>query len=297
MSLSPEGIAEHYNDTVAQQIEFFHANVDEMADIADGDMPVFLKRVNRLLEEPVSESVSEKMPTPLHVLLEAAYFDLGYQFSGGPNKPKAVADITGKLIRQLVSPEVPEAPIVGETINNDVDACSYAETCFAQTVSQANNRLGQGQPAISVYHSSDGTPILLRKKRQTSTALNLTWLNINGVDVPPFTVVKPTPKMSRERTGRAYVGLKDGGEFEAQTFELPTQVEINLGRLSPWAHPAKIDRALFGVDLDYYDGVGLLRERLKTVTEFGPRKILRAAEAIMKACGVLGDTGEALKAA
>lgn len=164
-------------------------------------------------------------------------------------------------------------------VNAEGLMCANGETYFGNTQRQATRPGYYGQPKISVYHTEEGLPVLLRKSREARTAMTLTDVALGPIVFPPGMIVRVAPSMNEERTGR-----KRGIRGLRQTFAID-DLHIRFARASAWAYPAPLDRALFAVS-EAYNLYERVIEKLNMLTSLDLDDFRYAAERIMRSCGV-----------
>jgi hypothetical protein len=193
---------------------------------------------------------SNTLPRPLSIVFERLFID---DSLGVPLHHVAEAN---SYLESLIQPSADPITVTTPKQGNEypTEACLDAEELFDFARRQLYEPLlgHQIHTALSVYHGYEGQPMFLRKNNVVSTALSLVALRMSGsnVMVPPGTIVSIGPLDQKDVTGTAYlkplIRTHPTSKLRSIAFD-PDKHPVLPLRLSAWAFPRAIDRALYAV--------------------------------------------------
>lgn len=190
-------------------------------------------------------------PRPLTMLFEQLYVDKAH----GVRLHNV--DESNRYLEEVIHPPANPTYVTIPRQGHDYPegSCEYSETGFDFARRQLYEQISEfsSHSMLSVYHDDQKQPVLLRKKNDESCALALVALRLTGSNllVPPGAIVsvgRPSPK---DVTGT--VKVEDATRSHPTTtlhsiaFD-PQKHPVLPLRLSAWAFPQAIDRALYAVD-------------------------------------------------
>lgn len=212
-------------------------------------------------------------------LLRAAYRDLTlHQLEGDAYR------FIGDLLEQTGITVDSEPHITVRNSGMEGSYCPEAEPFFYASWIQTLSGHRRGHGKVSVYHSADGEPILFRKNSEASTALTLQPMAMEGMPIASGTIVSPAYIMNSTMTGEKVFG-RTADRYRLQTYELPQDIVLGLGRLSAWAFDDAETRMLFAADC-YGDEFDADPRRARLLAETTLDDFRLASRHIMNLCGV-----------
>lgn len=124
--------------------------------------------------------------------------------------------------------------------------CPDAEGHFVDVVEQVDTRSYCGQPRISVYHDETGTPVVLRKSFEESSALLLQDVCAEDLRIPRGTFVGLADETQATLSGQKTM-TDDDSTWELESYCIENEFAIAPGRLSPWAYNSALEREMFAI--------------------------------------------------
>lgn len=273
-----EEVVEEDEDILARDYEQLIASADEL------DLPLVQNKL-RLLD---STSTIERgyfrtrhgydtSPRLGLVLAQELYLDMN-----GIEPSQRITEFSKKLL-EYAGLDEPDINFRGVGGNGSDEACIAAELYFTDALQQVGERRYISQSRVTMYHDQNGAPVLLRKSEDVSSALTLCGIEISGVPIVPGTIVGVDKRASKEKTGSL--------QFEYQGFEIATHLLqpdllVNPIRISPWAYPNPLDRALFAMSSYGAQSAKVDRDRQERVVPYSLEDFHRCAHVISELCSV-----------
>lgn len=216
----------------------------------------------------------------------------------------AVAPAIGTLINAELRPEATASdtpPTYFDSVSRrdlpnhviSIDHCTEAELHFATTYQQImddSRFIDDPHPKIGLYHSADGTPLLLRKSKDVSTGLTLAAFHDErtGLDIPPGTIVGVGPLRADSVTGDvAYATDQHTARLRTILFD-PQRDRIRPLRLSPWAFDDQRNQAIFAAQGSAKAGYIINKQRLDTILDHSVSGFRNLGAQVFRICQTSG---------
>jgi hypothetical protein len=219
------------------------------------------------------EDLREKYPRPSLVILSDLYSEPQATDEVAPSYQRAVREITDLSLKDAAHVDA-----AFKLSNDDANNCLEAEGFLRDAMQQVRRRRPMGQSRVAVYHSEDGVPILLRKRKKESTALSLVNLSVGGMYVPAGTIMA----LKEYTLALLPDGQRRAHDTSYATYKIDHTFGIRPLRISAWAYPEAIDRALFG----FHDASWLDTKRAQMAMRYTIDDFREAAAKIMAMCQV-----------
>jgi hypothetical protein len=178
-------------------------------------------------------------------------------------------------------------PLRSRFLSIGMGGCPSAEDFFVDTASQILADEDRNQASIQVFHDKEGSPVFLKKHFDEPNALSLKPLSIEGLYMPPGSLVAVDPRHSKRATGKQSVTLNPQETYQYSTHVISEPMSIAPLRITPWAYEAEIDRVLFAcrinpsTDIAEYD-----QSRAERIETYRLEDFERAAKSVLSVCGI-----------
>lgn len=204
----------------------------------------------------------------------------------------------GNIVSQILDiadVTIEAEPIIGDLAPINVNSCSAAEVYFSKTIDQISSDAAQEKPrfsaglyGITVMHTAEGDPLLLRKSYEAINALSLIPIRIGEITIPKGSIIGVLPPDIDQKSGSRVIPATNNGYDENMiytTYEVDT-LSIAPSRITPWAYDDPADRALFGCGQDVYDMSIIDASRADKVSSISLEDFRHAAQSVLTMCGV-----------
>jgi hypothetical protein len=240
----------------------------------------------------------ENLPRPLVLGSAMLYKDAAVRQPINPHYVSALNAYTA-TIADTTEPTVVQLPPSVPFNIWPTDSCAQAEPCFNIARKQMFGPVNQFSEhgIVSVYHDEFHRPVMLRKKLNTSSALALVAMRLDGsnLDVPAGTIISLGSSKDAEVTGeKTVINPQDGlpvTTLRSIVFD-PQKEYVRPMRHSAWVYPNPLDRALFAT---YGERATISKQdRLDMVTDYSLEHYRELAEQLLQLC--LSDGPASIKA-
>ena len=289
--LEPEAIVRSYGEVVGRECAEITAMSEQLCSEAEGleqTLDFIQNEVPAVYGRAADDRgiyLSRPLALPSQKLLYLAYHDLGNVEKITPGHQRFV----GETLLTLAGLG-PLEPAVAEGkyhASAQVGICEAAEGFFGRVAKQLLGEEGEPadrrlpvQTSINVYHDAGMRPLLLEKSKTEPSALTLEVIEMDGIVIPPFTIMGGAKGMHRRLTGKT--ALANGTVL--QTYEATGQLSLTPRRLSAAAYREELQRAYFGMSYNS-DNPDLVQCYVDTAVRCSPVYIKAGAARLMELCG------------
>ncbi len=178
-------------------------------------------------------------------------------------------------------------PLRSRFLSIGMGGCSSAEDFFVDTASQILANEDRNQASIQVFHDKEGSPVFLKKHFDEPNALSLRPLSIEGLYMPPGSLVAIDKRLEKSITGKGIISLNQSEDYIYSAHQISEPLSIAPLRVTPWAYEAEIDRALFAcrinpsTDIAEYD-----KSRAENIETYKLEDFEQAARTVLSLCGI-----------
>jgi len=201
--------------------------------------------------------------------------------------PSVVAIKVHTELGKMAGIEQSERPLKSRLFSVGMGGCASAEDYFVDTSAQILSNEDRGQATVQVFHDSEGQPVFLKKTLDEPNALSLRPIEIEGLYMPPGSLVAIDRRLEKRTTGKQTIPLNPHEDYTYSSHQIAEPLSIAPLRITPWAYPKETDRALFACRFDPNTGIAEYNQsRAEIIETYQLQDFERAATAVLSICGV-----------